>query len=499
MKRCLSSTMSAWVAFTLLGLLFAPIALSKQSDKPLADNSKAVVDKIDRYLLQLVEKEFSGSVLVLHHGRKLLSRGYGLSDRENGYHNAPDTVFDIMSVTKSFTGAAVLKLQMAGKLRLTDTLGKYFSNFSADKSHITLHQLLTHTAGLPEVLGQDYEPITQADFLRKVATTELHFEPGTYYAYSNVGYSLLAMVVEQVAGMSYEQWLNRTLFKPAGMTRTGYVLPRYKERDVAVGYGAADWGRPNQKPWQADGPFWHLKGNGGLLSTVEDLHLWFVALQGNRVLSEEAKTLYFTPSGKPRWRSSRPSSYGYGWAIDKAPWDKQIINHTGGNPGMSSDVSFYLDTQSAIVVLSNTRDGFSYEVSRAIEGILFKPGYQPKEKSHYRSLAARLEQGLNGEQIIAWIKAGGADLNDYIIDEATLNTLGYFFVEKQQLNQALAVFQFNTEYAPESGNVWDSYGETLLEAGQREAGLAAYRRALLVDPEYGNADYARKLVGADLQ
>jgi len=458
------------------------------------DKPPILEDKIDTYLEYLVTEDFSGSVLVVHDGEKVISKGFGLSDRANRYPNNPNTVFDIMSVTKQFTGAAILKLQMDNKLKVTDTLAKFFPAMPEDKRDITLHQLLTHTAGLIDLVGGDYDEITQKEYLQAIYDSKLRFQPGSHYAYANAGYSLLAMVVEKASGLSYEAYLQKALFKPAGMKQTGYILPEFKAMDVAVGYGVSNWGRPNEKPWQTDGPYWHLRGNGGILSTTEDMYLWYQALRGEAILTKDAKAQYFRAEKKPRFRQNRNSTYAYGWSIDKAPWDDLIINHTGGNPAMFSDVAFYINTNSAIIILSNIRDGFSAEVSREIESIMFVPDHKPAEKKSYRSIGKWLDEGLTAERIINRIKANGPELDKYMIDDGELNRLGYFYVQNKQLKDALAVFLLNTQRNPNIANTHDSYGETLIADGQFQAGVAAYQKALDVDPNYENAEYAREML-----
>lgn len=219
-----------------------------------------------------------------------------------------------MSITKQFTAAAILKLEMMGKLRVTDPIGRHLGQVPADKRPITLHQLLTHTAGLAEGLGDDYDVLARDDFLTRALASKPLSAPGTTFHYSNMGYGLLAAIVEKVSGLGYENFLAEHLFAPAGMTRTGYVLPTWEPGRIAVEYddeGAAH-GRPIAHPWAQDGPYWNLHGNGGMLSTARDLLRWHRALSGTGVLSATAKRKMFSP--QVRMPDSQ-DSYGYGWVI----------------------------------------------------------------------------------------------------------------------------------------------------------------------------------------
>ena len=194
---------------------------------------------------------------------------------------------------------------MQGKLSTGDKISKYFQNVPPDKSGITIHQLLRHSTGLPGVVGGDYDKITEAEFVEKVLSAPLRFPVGTRFSYSNVGYSLLALVVEKVSGQSYEQYLYENLWKSAGVEMTGYTRPNFDKKLIAVGYRTEErWGKPTEKEWDKDAPFLHLKGNGGILSTTGDLFRWDQALLTDKILSKEAKEKYYHPALKPFSRVS---------------------------------------------------------------------------------------------------------------------------------------------------------------------------------------------------
>jgi CubicO group peptidase (beta-lactamase class C family) len=228
--------------------------------------------KLDAYLSGLTAKGFSGVVFVAHDGKTSFAKGYGLADRQRKVPFDTNAVFDIGSITKQFTAAAVLKLEMQGKLCVTDPITRFFHNVPEDKKRITLHQLLTHSAGFTDALGDDDEPVTRDEFVAQALASKLQSAPGKSYRYSNVGYSLLGAIIESVTGQAYEKCLHDDLFDPAGMMRTGYVIPKWGRDELAHGYQRGkDWGTPRDHPWAADGPYWHLRANGGLLSTVRDL------------------------------------------------------------------------------------------------------------------------------------------------------------------------------------------------------------------------------------
>jgi CubicO group peptidase (beta-lactamase class C family) len=325
--------------------------------------------KIDRYLQKAEANGYAGSVLVGRGEKIILAKGYGLADRENKVKQTAETVFSIGSITKQFTGAAILKLEMMGKLKVTDPISKYFGDVPADKKEITLHHLLTHTAGFEGALGDDYDPIGREDYIKLALSSKFLFKPGERYEYSNVGFSLLGIIVELVSGKSYEDFLYEALFKPAGMERTGYLRPKYAKSELAVGYrGGERWGTALDRAWRPEGPGWHLRANGGILSTIGDMHRWYLALKNNTVLSASAKQKYFAPHVKEY--ADGNSYYGYGWVTQKTDRGGNLIWHNGGNGIYNAFMGFEPENDLVIIASSNIAGKISDNYAEKIEQIV---------------------------------------------------------------------------------------------------------------------------------
>ena len=340
-----------------------------------AQNNDSLAIKINEYMIRAEKVGFSGALFVAKDGKVILSKGYGLANREKNIPVTNQTVFTIGSITKQFTAAAILKLQMQGRLSVSDPITKYFPDVPDDKKKMTLHHLLTHSAGFPGAIGDDFQPISRDQFIALAMKTKLDHQPGETYKYSNVGYSLLGAIVEIVTGKSYENFLHENLFKPAGMMKTGYRIPRWNSDELAHGYrGERDWGTLVDKPWAADGPYWHLRANGGILSTVEDMYRWHLALTGNKILDENAKQLYYKPH--IREGEQAESFYGYGWAIFTTPRNTRLIAHNGGNTIFSADFLRYIDEDVVIIALANTAGQPAWKISNPVARIVF--GYDYK-------------------------------------------------------------------------------------------------------------------------
>jgi len=307
---------------------------------------------IDRYLSGMETLGFSGAIVVSKGDEILLIKGYGLANRETRRHYTSSTIQTCGSITKQFTAAAILLLESQGELSVDDTITKYFSRVPEDKKNITIHQLLTHSSGLPGGIGPDDEPIEVQDYVERTMSASLQFSPGSGYGYSNTGYSLLAMIIERVSGQSYETFLRKELLLPAGMTQTGYILPDWNRNQMATGYGKGErWGEVYKRGWLEDGPNWHLRGNGGIHTTVTDMHKWLTTVKGNGVLNKKVAkrwtTGYLT-------ENNGYSEYGYGWVVyEHNRWGK-IITHSGSNRIFEADFAWLTDKDFFYYIQGNT-------------------------------------------------------------------------------------------------------------------------------------------------
>ncbi|NEZ04932.1 beta-lactamase family protein [Wenzhouxiangella sp. XN201] len=315
------------------------------------DDQSEIAVNIDRYLRAMEAMGFSGAIIVDAGGKIVLRKGYGLADRQAGHPYTPATVQTHGSITKQMTGAAILLLEFRGHLSVGDTIDEYFDGVPEDRRNVTIHQLMTHSSGLPGSIGRDNEPISAEAFTERAMATPLDFEPGTGYSYSNVGYSLLGIIVERVSGKTYETFLHEELLLPAGLAETGYLLPDWDPERLAVGYqGGERWGRVHQRQWREDGPGWHLRANGGLHTTVDDMHRWLETVRGRGVLPEDAAIRWTTGYVD---EGGGDSKYAYGWAVHDAEAGPMVA-HNGGNGIFSADFVWLPEQAFFLYIQGNT-------------------------------------------------------------------------------------------------------------------------------------------------
>ncbi|HMA53922.1 MAG TPA: serine hydrolase domain-containing protein, partial [Acidobacteriota bacterium] len=303
------------------------------------------------YLKRLEKLGFAGVVLVAKGDEPLFAEGFGLADREHGMRWTTGTVSDIGSITKQFTGAAILKLEEDGKLSVDDPISRYFEGVPADKAGITLHQLLTHSSGLSDPDIGDFDPVPLAGYLKQVFAQPLLFAPGKGYTYSNANFSLLGAILEKLSGKPYEAVLRERLFLPNGMYETGYTLPAWGESRFAQGYEAdgGRWGTFLERPTATDGPHWALRANGGIHTTVYDMLRWARALLTGRALTPASMKKLWAPHVS----EGGDTFYGYGWSIAKAPDGTKIVTHNGGNGIYFADLAIEPDTGLVVFLMTN--------------------------------------------------------------------------------------------------------------------------------------------------
>lgn len=455
-----------------------------------AQTAPGLAEKLDAWARQAAEKGWHGSALVASGGTILLENGYGLADREAGRRQNAETVFSVGSITKQFTAAAIVKLESQGKLQLDDPLSKYFPDAPADKAAITIHQLLTHSAGFPGALGDDYENVDAATFARLAFREPLLNPPGKTYEYSNVGYSLLGIIVEKVSGTGYEQFLREHLWLPAGMTRTGYLLPKFDKGQLAVGYrNGQRWGTALDRPWLPDGPGWHLRANGGVLSTAGDMHRWYLALANNTVLPKSATDKMFTPHIAEGPEAQ--SFYGYGWVVQELDGQRAIW-HNGGNGVYNAFMGFEPATGVCIVVSSNSNNKISDELALQFHAILkgkdpARVGLQVEEEAAYRDNPVTdaihrviLEKGAayfsqNSRKVL---EDAGFDFEN----DMQLLGVGERLEEAEKWEEGIALYETYTQLFPRIVVAWNRLGKCRQAQGDKAGARAAWEKSVSLRP-----------------
>lgn len=382
----------------------APAFARDEASSVVADR----IVRVDEYLDRLASIGFRGAILIAQDGEVLVERGYGWTDDTRTTPIGPGTIFAIGSNTKPFTAAAILKLQDQGKLRVGATIATYLPDVPADKRGITVHQLLTHSAGFDHsgIFEGDFEQVSRDEAVRRILASELLFPPGSESSYADASMILLAAIVEHVSGQPYESFVRDELFAPAGMVNTGHRDdPTLRGSAQAVGIVA---GEPTGAPADLPPVSWAIKGAGGLASTVADLYRWHQAVVAGRILSPVAQEAY-RAAHVP---ISPDAAEGYGWVIAEPMPGHRLRASAGGTEeiGHVNVIDWWLNDDLLIIGSSADASYNIEEIVPAIERILFglpqelPPRMTEVDPAVLRDYAGRYELPSGGAIVVTATK-----------------------------------------------------------------------------------------------
>jgi len=265
---------------------------------------------------------FSGVVLLARDGKILFASAYGMANLEHDVPNTLETKFRLGSVTKQFTAVAIMILQERRRLSVHDPICRYLRDCPEAWKSITIHQLLSHTSGIPSFTefpdNDRYErlPMQVLDTIARFRDKPLEFSPGERFQYSDSGYLLLGYVIERASGEKYEDFIRKNIYEPMRMEDSGYDHPWIILKHRAQGYTSENGSLVNATCMAMDRPF----AGGSQYSTVNDLLLWDEALSTEKLLSRQSLQTVFTPNPGPYhagWLlGNKDGGYGYGWMID---------------------------------------------------------------------------------------------------------------------------------------------------------------------------------------
>lgn len=302
------------------------------------------------------------TVAIVQDNQIRFQRGYGMADVENFVPAKALTVFRIASVSKALTAVAAMQLVEKGKLDLDAPIQKYVPNFPTKKFPITTRQLLAHLSGIRNYRPGEGERTNRYDTLTDALSIfkddPLDSEPGTRFAYTTFGFTLLGVTIEAASGMTFEDYMREHIFKPAGMQHT-YVDDLYAIiRNRAHGYTPRVFGQLDgnyRNPVLMDSSY-KIPG-GGLLSTAEDLARFAIAVQNGVLIKPET---FAEMSKSQKTSDGRDTGYGYGWYIGGTGGfanDAEAVWHGGVQPGFTSDLVLLPKKRLAVVILTNLEAG----------------------------------------------------------------------------------------------------------------------------------------------
>lgn len=342
----------------ILGIICSTTLFAQGNDPSFALTKG---DQVEDLMIRYNELgEFNGSILIVSKGEVVYENTLGFANFETREPLDGEMPFYLASLAKQFTAMGIMMLVEEHKITYDDKISKFFPIISSNYRNITIHQLLTHTAGVKDYfkLGIIKPGLTNRDVYETLfRINQLDFNPGLKYNYSNSGYVLLAMIIQIASGQFYEDFMNNRIFYPLEMNNSFVLNERTPRKILVKGYTAKL--KPNDYNL-------YTYGDGGIFSTTSDLLKWHIAIESNTLVSAQSLLEAYTPVVLADGQKRR---YGYGWEIGNNLYGK-LVFHTGGLAGYRTYLERQLGSSNVIILLTNTSNEHILEIRNKLVKIL---------------------------------------------------------------------------------------------------------------------------------
>lgn len=451
------------VFFTIIILLCGTIQAAIA-----ADDGRALADEIEKDIYQLMESyRVSGlAVSIVRDQEVILSRGFGIASEGKRLPVTRTTHAELYSATKMLTAVTILALDQQNLFDINAPLGKLLNDVPREWESIPFWRLLNHTSGIATVIDKpEFKSLvenaksTDSDIFKLVKTHPLDYPPGQHSRYRQSGYAIASMIISEKLGMPWPDVVKKYLTDPARMENTVH-------RNV--------FDKTSTDPM--------LASAGGYLTTPEDMTNFFRALSAGKIIPlASVKTEILHPERVA-------DNYSLG-SIIEIYGEKPTIGHRGG--GARANIRYAPDDKVGVAVFTDQQDNYQIVIDLTDKILGHMIAGQPLEKSK-QPIAIRLADYRDQppEQIITFYeqaKIKHRDKYNFAEAETAFNSLGYYLLQNDKVNEAIAILQFNAEEYPESANTYDSLGEAYLADGDIEKARKNYQKSLELDQGNQNA------------
>jgi CubicO group peptidase (beta-lactamase class C family) len=511
-----------------IGLLFA---LSCKFPRSLAQTTGAgaviqedhpfepAVDAITPGLL----REFGvpgTAVALIQHGKVTWKRGYGFADAASKRPVTPETVFNVGSISKSPTAWAVMQLVETGKVDLDRPVDFYLKRWHLppsgfDNSQVTVRRVLSHTSGISNHGFHGWDPETplppiEDSLSGKTGTGEVRVvdAPGSGFHYSGANYAILQLLIEDVSGQSFPEYMKANIFRPLHMSNSQYGLPPRFQEVMATPYDGLGNALPILR--------YNELSAAGLTTTLHDLATFAAAglkgragePAGRGVLREQTIALMQSPASASRWADHDPygpnPQYGFGYTVRPAQFvGKTGVGHGGSNRGWESFFQIVPATGDGIVIMTNSSNGSAVISSVLCAWRKWAAGKSANVECPSIDIDAvlygvyRSDGVKNAVARYHELRRDSPDKYDFAVLQ--LNSMGYELLRKGDTPGAIEIFRLNVEEFPLDANVYDSLGEAYLKQGDRTLAIKNYKKSLELNPQNDNARDVLKKLEAPVQ
>ncbi|WP_230935528.1 serine hydrolase [Psychroserpens luteolus] len=493
-------------------LLFFLMSLALYGQKNAQEINSFTKD-LDQSIPKLLQ-EFTvpgTAIAIIENGELVLQKAYGYANVDTKTKVTTQTGFNIGSISKTVAAWGIMKLVEEGKIDLDAPAENYLTRWQLpesefDSKQVTVRRLLSHTAGLSL---HGYPGWTPDDRLSTIEESlngrnngpgrvEMIMEPGTKWKYSGGGYTILQLIVEEVTGQKFEDYMQAQILKPLGMTNSSYKIDETILKNSSFEYD--NFGE------RIDFELFTAQAAAGLHTTIEDFtrfaYASLFAYKNNKTYNS-----VLTPSTLKDMMQPAPASndsYGLGYQVQSIPGVSYTLKgHGGANTGWHAFFRVNPDTNDGFIMITNGGSGHNIYRQVFCDWIQWKTGASMGNRCMIKpSIAAKLKTIMDTEGIDNLastyndLKLNHADA--YNFSENILNRFGYYYMGKKETTKALAIFKLNVDQFPESSNVYDSYGEALLANGNKEEAIINYKKSVELNPGNTNGIAILKKLNVDI-
>jgi CubicO group peptidase (beta-lactamase class C family) len=472
----------------LIRMFVAVLSAALSVTSPQVDASQP--DGVEAFLrTQMQKRHIPGlQVAVVQHGKIVRLGAYGLANIQDSIPVSNQTLFQVNSITKAFTGVAIMQLVEAGKLDLAASPSRYLVGLPAAWHAVTIRQLVTHMSGIPDIWDDQGKLIADGDSASwaKVQSLPMEFAPGSRFKYNQANYVLLGKLIDKLGGEPFAQFIKERQFDVAGMPQSGF----YDSHDVvphsARVYRITDG---NLRCVYDDFPP-SLRTAAGINTTAESIARWVIALQQGQLLkAKDSLATLWTPgllnNGSPSGFGGPLQGYAIGWPMTVPPEERAV----GGIGGGRSAFFVYPDHDLAVIILTNLQFGAPESLVFEVAGHYVR-SLRPSEgfglPATIKVLRAELvEKGF--EHALEVVNEEKKKDEKFQASELDLNAWGYLLLQQEKPRQAIEIFKLAVSLYPKSANTYDSLAEAYEIAGDRALAIKNYRRSLELNPKNVNA------------
>ncbi|WP_298897201.1 serine hydrolase [uncultured Psychroserpens sp.] len=498
--------------FKKITLLFFLMSLALYGQKNAQEINSFTKD-LDQKIPKLLQ-EFTvpgTAIAIIENGELVLQKAYGYADVDTKTKVTAQTGFNIGSISKTIAAWGIMKLVEEGKIDLDAPAENYLTRWKLpesefDSKQVTVRRLLSHTAGLSL---HGYPGWTPDDRLSTIEESlngrnngpgrvEMIMEPGTKWKYSGGGYTILQLIMEEVTGQKFEDYMQAQILKPLGMTNSSYKIDKTILKNSSFEYD--NFGE------RIDFELFTAQAAAGLHTTIEDFtrfaYASLFAYKNNKKYNSVLTSSTLKDMMQPAPASN--DSYGLGYQVQSIPGVSYTLKgHGGANTGWHAFFRVNPDTNDGFIMITNGGSGHNIYRQVFCDWIQWKTGASMGNRCIIKpSIAAKLKTIIDAEGIDNLASAyNNLKLNNadaYNFSEDILNSFGYYYMSRKEIDKAMAIFKLNVDQFPESSNVYDSYGEALLTNGNKEEAIINYKKSVELNPANTNGVQVLKNLNVDI-